>query len=64
MCKARKGVKIYRFWLKVYLPSLWRGVLGKSGCCEEECKPIIKRDVGGAPRVSPWLSAGGVTPFI
>jgi len=28
--------QIYRFWLK--------GVLGKSGCCEEECKPIIIRD--------------------
>jgi len=42
-----------RFWLKVYPPSFlsagcvaeWRGVLGKSGCCEEERKPIIIRDV-------------------
>jgi len=32
----------------------WRAVLGKSGCCEEECKPLIIRDAGGAPRESPW----------
>jgi hypothetical protein len=32
----------------------WRNVLGKNGCCEEECKPIIIRDAGGAPRAIPW----------
>jgi len=26
----------------------WRAVLGKSGCCEDKCKPIIIRDAGGA----------------
>ena len=34
------------------------------GCCEEKCKPIIIRDAGGAPRVSPWFSAVGIKPFI
>jgi len=48
--------KIYRFLLKVYPPSFWRtwpqlfwrGVLGNSACCEEECKPIIIRDADKA----------------
>jgi len=40
--------KIYRFWFKVYPPSFWRGVLGKSACCEEKCKPIIIRDADKA----------------
>ena len=30
--------------LRVYPPSLWQAVLGKSGCCAEKCKPIIIRD--------------------
>ena len=48
-------------WL-VYPPLLWRAcppyfwqaVFGKSGCCEEECTPIIIRDACGAPRESLW----------
>jgi len=51
----------------------WRGVLGKSGCCEEECNPIIIRDANGARHpdrnpdhrrsvLKPWLYAVGVKP--
>jgi len=30
--------------LSIYPPSFWRDVVGKSGCCEAECTPIIIRD--------------------
>ena len=42
------------YFLSAVFMAEWRGVLGKSGCCEEECKPLIIRDAGGAPRESPW----------
>jgi len=29
-------------------PSFWRGVLGKSGCCEEKSKPLIIHGAGEA----------------
>ena len=35
------------FW-RAYPPLLWRAVLGKSGCCEEKCTPIIIRDADKA----------------
>jgi len=41
------------FW-RAWPPFLWRGVLGKSGCCEEKYNPIIIRDAGGDPRTNPW----------
>jgi len=34
------------------------------GCCEEERKPIIIRNDGGNPRISPWLPVVGIKPFI
>jgi len=36
-----------------YPPSFGRGVLGKSGCCEEEWTPIIIRDADKAPHFLP-----------
>jgi hypothetical protein len=58
----------------IYCPVL-RGVLGKSGCCEEECKTFIIRDADGArhpdrnpdhkrSELKPWLYAVGVKLFI
>jgi len=32
----------------------WRAVLGKWGCCEKKCTPLIIRDADEAPRASPW----------
>ncbi|MBW1674499.1 MAG: hypothetical protein JRJ45_12825 [Deltaproteobacteria bacterium] len=62
------------FWMTCP-PTLWWGVLGKSGCCEEKCKPIIIRDADGARHsdhnpdhkrleLKPWLYAVEVKPFI
>jgi hypothetical protein len=53
--------KIYRFLLKacppsagrVYPPSFWQAVLGKSGCCEEKFTSLIIRDADKALYLMP-----------
>ena len=49
------------YFLSAVFMADWRGVLGKSGCCEEECKLVIIRDADKAlyfvfPETIYWLT--------